>query len=114
MVLIISTKAATEIIRCVPISGVNMAALIRKPVDILVVLYCWCLSYSFCLQQDKFSEELFIKSLERGYVLNHFQFTTLWNASIADENTCKGFSQDNCSPVAIDCALTKIINDWCS
>ncbi|GFO43345.1 GPI transamidase component pig-t [Plakobranchus ocellatus] len=36
---------------------------------------------------DEFSEELFIKPLQKGYVYSHFQFTTKWNASIHHQET---------------------------
>ncbi|XP_060074227.1 GPI transamidase component PIG-T-like [Ylistrum balloti] len=34
---------------------------------------------------DEFNEELFIKPFGSGHVMFHFQFTTKWNVSIADE-----------------------------
>ncbi|XP_045191639.2 GPI transamidase component PIG-T-like [Mercenaria mercenaria] len=37
--------------------------------------------------EDAFYEELYIKSMEKGNVLNHFQFTTVWNSSISDDET---------------------------
>ena len=73
----------------------KMAALSRKPVNTRAFFMLIVISFiqkSLCKVKDSFSEELYIKSLERGNVLHHFQFTTLWNASISDENTCKGAS----------------------
>ncbi|XP_052817440.1 GPI transamidase component PIG-T-like [Mya arenaria] len=71
-----------------------MATYLRKPVDFLKIfaiyfIFLCCSCYGSV--DDSFTEELYIKSLERGHVLNHFQFTTLWNSSISDENTFKNY-----------------------
>lgn len=74
-----------------------MAAMLGKPVDIFVVwafLCCFCCKSAVTAIEDKFTEELYIRSLYKGHVLNHFQFTTLWNSSVSDENACKGSFQN--------------------
>ena len=40
-------------------------------------------------KDDRFTEELYINSLDDGHIMKHFQFTTIWNASISDQNTCR-------------------------
>lgn len=41
-------------------------------------------------QNDKFSEELFIKPFQSGHVSNYFQFTTVLNYSNAADNFDSG------------------------
>jgi phosphoheptose isomerase len=53
---------------------------------VLLSLFVHCINAA---SNDAFYEELFIKSLEKGNVLNHFQFTTIWNSSISEEETCE-------------------------
>ena len=65
-----------------------MADKLGKPAFLVAILsfFMQCISAA---NEDAFYEELFIKSLEKGNVLNHFQFTTIWNSSISDESTCE-------------------------
>lgn len=58
------------------------------PVELMLFLISNAVTANV-LHQDAFYEELFVKSMANGHVLNHFQFTTLWNSSISDDNTCK-------------------------
>ncbi|XP_048244688.1 GPI transamidase component PIG-T-like [Haliotis cracherodii] len=44
-------------------------------------------SYGSASASDTFKEELFIKPLDSGHTYFHFQFTTIWNASIQDRET---------------------------
>ncbi|XP_046564141.1 GPI transamidase component PIG-T-like [Haliotis rubra] len=44
-------------------------------------------SYGSASTRDTFKEELFIKPLDSGHTYFHFQFTTIWNASIQDQET---------------------------
>ncbi|KAL4234028.1 hypothetical protein ACF0H5_005682 [Mactra antiquata] len=60
-----------------------------KPAVYVVLIFCGAL-YGV-LSDDAFYEELFIKSLEKGNVLSHFQFTTFWNSSISDPETFKHY-----------------------
>ncbi|XP_033754415.1 LOW QUALITY PROTEIN: GPI transamidase component PIG-T-like [Pecten maximus] len=52
-------------------------------------MWLFCLPLLVCIvqaiQNDDFNEELFIKPFGSGHVMFHFQFTTKWNVSIADE-----------------------------
>ena len=72
---------------------IKMSARMESPAKTFVLLVCALLSIRSAqtLKNDKFSEELYINSMNNGHVLSHFQFTTLWNASIADQNTCTEF-----------------------
>ena len=60
----------------------------EKRIVLLVVGALWSTISVQTLKNDQFSEELYINSMNDGHVLSHFQFTTLWNSSIADQNTC--------------------------
>lgn len=57
-----------------------------RVIDVLVL----CLTTTFVcgLPKDAFHEELFLKHLPSGHVYAHFQFTTIWNTSLGDENAC--------------------------
>ena len=68
-----------------------MAAHMMSPAKNLILLaICalWSVVSVQPLKNDEFWEELYINSLNDGHVHSHFQFTTLWNSSIADKNTC--------------------------
>ena len=61
-------------------------------------LLCFCffsLYFSLVLtQKDQFDEELFIKPLDSGHLVMHFQFTTKWNVDIHDQASCKCLVSD--------------------
>ena len=40
-------------------------------------------------KQDQFHEELFLKPMSSGHVYAYFQFTTVWNVDVKDEEACK-------------------------
>lgn len=42
-------------------------------------------------ESDRFNEELFIRTLQTGHVYAHFQFTTLWNISLGDDDAFSHF-----------------------
>ena len=70
----------------------KMAARMMSPakkIVLLVVGALWSTISVQTLKNDEFSEELYINSMNDGHVLSHFQFTTLWNSSIVDQNTCR-------------------------
>lgn len=55
------------------------------------LLICLILTFvNICkCSEDQFTEELFIKNLDNGYVSANFQFTTNLNHNIFKEEICK-------------------------
>ena len=71
-----------------------MAAYVKqKPASyIFAIIFCVIIAAQ-CIEDDSFTEELYISSLNGGHVLSHFQFTTVWNSTITNPNTCKKWAE---------------------
>jgi len=53
-----------------------------------LIILCLAIEIVHCSQNDAFHEELYLKHLPSGHIYAHFQFTTVWNTSLGDENSC--------------------------
>ena len=61
---------------------------IKKMSVTKVLILCLTIKIVRSSPKDAFHEELYLKHLTSGHVYAHFQFTTLWNTSLGDENAC--------------------------
>jgi len=53
-----------------------------------VIILCLAIEAVYCLSEDAFHEELYLKHLPSGHIYAHFQFTTTWNTSLGADNAC--------------------------
>lgn len=71
-----------------PITIFNMWGSQSKYHIYMLILICFLIQFELVNAKDKYTEELLIKPLDSGHVYFQFQFTTQWDADIADSNSC--------------------------